>query len=421
LQLVETLKKNDLKVYWLELFLGLLIFFFPTGSWLVSSGGSSVFNIIGALGIVFLFKKRQWIFDRQETFVVLSYLLFFLFTLLSWLFNGQGPENTNLLQAHLLFLLTIPGLYGIMWQRPSEGFFWWGVVLGAVLIGSFTAYMFFQGIDSRHGINQITLINPIEFGQFSVILASLSVVSIPYFCRISPWLSIIPASGTILGLLAALGSQTRGAWIAIPIVFMLIVWHFRKSLLNHIGKTITGCFTCILVLVFFSGNGIIYQRLDQAVQNSAAYFDSPSQRETSVGSRLDLWKAALECGKSSLFFGPGKDFFQKTLKHGVQEDIYCKEAGKYHFPHNEYASAFAYHGIIGLVSLLFFLSVPMAVFLKRSSSDFKNKEVAFTGLIVVICFVIFGLTDSPFEQRDTIIFYSIMQVVPLSLSSNRKK
>jgi hypothetical protein len=45
------------------------------------------------------------------------------------------------------------------------------------------------------------------------------------------------------------------------------------------------------------------------------------------------------------------------------------------------------------------------------------RAVALTGLLVVIMFAVFSLTDSAFEQRSTIMFYALMVIIPLTVRS----
>jgi O-antigen ligase len=132
-----------------------------------------------------------------------------------------------------------------------------------------------------------------------------------------------------------------------------------------------------------------------------------------------MWKAAFESGKKAPILGPGKDEYQRTVKSGVETGDFIKKAGTHHFPHSEYAAAFGYHGIAGLISFILILLVPWRIFWKKWLSADENdmRAVALTGLLVVIMFAVFSLTDSPFEQRSTIMFYALMVIIPLTVRS----
>lgn len=330
----------------------------------------------------------------------------------------------KLLRRHLLFMLAALGAAWLCWRRPSAGFFWWGVVTGSVLMGVVGCYMFSIEGSFRAHIRFLTQINPIVFGQFSVALFALTSASFTYFYRLKPWTVIFPALGMLLSLVAAIGSETRGAWLAIPVVILIIAWHHRKSLHKHYISISMACILFFILFFAFSGCKIIENRFFSGTQGLGAYLkgeDAPI--DPSVRTRLDMWKAAFEAGKSSFIIGPGKDEFREVARAGVERGIYIHQAGQHHFPHSEYATAFGYHGISGLIALCLAFIIPGQVFWKKikGSVDPEVQCLAVAGLMTVICFAIFSLTDSPFEQRPTIMFYSLMLLLPLTLNPLAKK
>jgi|GEM_PF-6890364 len=402
--------------YWL---LGLLIFFYPIGVWLIPSGGSSVFNILGVGGFVVLVIRRTWPCNRQENLVLLTLLLYLSVTFLSWWINGMENEGFKLLRRQMLFILAVFGMAWLAWRRPSPGFFWWGVVTGSILIGLTGVYIFSLEKNFRSGIFLVTQVNPIVYGQIAVVLFALTAASFSYFQRLKPWSVIFPAAGTILSLIAAIGSGTRGAWLALPAALILIVWHYQKSLLKNSGKILAGFLIFIILFFIYSGWNTVHDRIEQAVSEVQSYLKDPGKKTSSSAVRLDMWKAAFESGKKAPLLGPGKDEYQRTLKSGVKAGSYIEKAGTYHFPHSEYATSFGYHGIAGLISLILILLVPGRIFWKKWLSADENdmRAVALAGLLVVIMFAVFSLTDSPFEQRSTIMFYALMVIIPLTVRS----
>lgn len=402
--------------YWL---LGLLIFFYPIGVWLIPSGGSSVFNILGVGGFVVLIIRRTWPCNCQENLVLLTLLLYLSVTFLSWWINGMENEGFKLLRRQMLFILAVFGMAWLAWRRPSAGFFWWGVVTASILIGLTGLYIFSLEKNFRSGIFLVTQVNPIVFGQLAVVLFALTAASFHYFHRLKPWSVIFPAAGANLSLIAAIGSSTRGAWLALPAVIILIFWHYHKSLLKNTGKILAGFLIFIILFFMYSGWNTVHDRIGQAVSDVQSYLKDPEKRTSSSAVRLNMWRAAFESGKKAPLFGPGKDEYQRTLKSGVKAGDFIKKAGTHHFPHSEYATAFGYHGIAGLLSFILILLVPGRIFWKRllSPAHQEIKTIPLAGLLVVISFAMFSLTDSPFEQRTTIMFYALMVIIPLTLNT----
>lgn len=326
----------------------------------------------------------------------------------------------KLLRRHLLFMLAAFGAVWLCWRRPSAGFFWWGVVAGSILMGLVGCYFFYLGGSFRANIHHLTQVNPIVFGQFSVALFALTSASFAYFYRLKPWTVIFPASGMLLSLVSAIGSQTRGAWLALPFVILIAAWHHRKSLLKHYIALSTAFLLFLILFFTFSGWKIIENRFITGTQGVGAYLKGEDESiDPSVRTRLDMWKAAFEAGKSSIVIGPGKDEFREAARAGVERGAYIRHASQHHFPHSEYATAFGYHGITGLIALFLVFFIPGYVFWKRcrGSVDPEAQGLAVAGLMTVVCFAIFSLTDSPFEQRPTIMFYSVMLLLPLTINS----
>lgn len=403
--------------YW---FLGFLIFFFPIGSWLVPSADRSILNILTIGGLVAFAAWRVWPCSRRETLVVFSMLFLLLIPFLSWWINGLEDADYHLVRRRLLFLFAVLSLFWVARRRPSDSFFWLGIALGAFLIGLIGLYFFSLGGNFRHSIRTYTQVNPIAFGQFAVMLSALAAASAPWFYRVRPWLVFLPVSGVILGLLAAVGSATRGAWIALPVLFIMLGWYYRSGLRRHVWKVVFACLIFLVSFYGFSGLQILEHRLGEAVVHLSDYLENPENSQSnSVTIRLQMWQAAFESGIKSPVIGPGKAGYQRMARAGVDSGKYHSRVAELHFPHSAFATAFGYNGILGLLSLLLVLVIPGWVFWKRvtQAPDNNCRSIAFAGLLVVVSYAFFSLTESPFEQRLTINFYAMMVLFALTVSA----
>jgi len=74
-------------------------------------------------------------------------------------------------------------------------------------------------------------LNKILFGDYLLLLGTLSLFGVDWFGKDSPFLRSLKWAGFAFGLLAALHSGTRGALLAIP-VFIAIYIYFRGSRLS---------------------------------------------------------------------------------------------------------------------------------------------------------------------------------------------
>lgn len=401
--------------YWLP---GLLICLYPTASWLIPHADSSIYNILAVGGLIVFARIRSWPCRRKESLIAGSFFLFFLITFISWMTNGFHEADYNLLRRRLLFLFGITSLFWLAWRRPSAGFYWWGAALGSFSIGLMGLFLFIQAGNFRHGIISYTQVNPIVFGQFAVVLSAIAAASISWFYRRKTWLAILPVCGSALGLLAAVGSHTRGAWLVIPLLSMMLVWFYHDALRRNLGKTIAACLMLLFVLHAFSGFHILKKRIRAGAVQLDNYMEKPGNYRNSVAIRLQMWQAALEAGLKEPILGNGKAGYMEVAKTGSQTGKYHKKVGQLHFPHSDYATAFGYHGFLGLSALLAIFALPGWVFWKRTTRapDKNSRAIAFTGLLVVVSYVFFSLTDSLFEQRATIKLYTAMILFALTVS-----
>ncbi|MEN2291940.1 O-antigen ligase family protein, partial [Enterococcus faecalis] len=90
------------------------------------------------------------------------------------------------------------------------------------------------------------------------------------------------------GLYASYLSQSRGGWIAIPVLLLIAV-----ATLRHVAwkKRVTALlvFFALLAAVCVSSS-VVRARFDQAVSDLRAY--QAGKTNTSIGIRFQLWKAA---------------------------------------------------------------------------------------------------------------------------------
>ncbi len=217
-----------------------------------------------------------------------------------------------------------------------------------------------------------------------------------------------------LAIIASLLSQTRGGFIAIPALLVLLVF-FKKEYFIRKKVFLSFIGLALISVTFLLSSGVLKKvenRLNSAVNQTSSYYEDDN-KATSVGIRFDLWKIALDGWKESPLLGKGvTEFYHyKADKIGIEESR--SHLLKFKHPHNEYIGLLFSQGIWGLI-VFSVLIMSLSVYYFRRS---KSSPVALTGLLVTCGYLIFSLTESFFSLHTSLFFYLTLNSVLLYLLS----
>jgi len=129
--------------------------------------------------------------------------------------------------------------------------------------------------------------------------------------------------------------------------------------------------------------------------------------------RLELWKGSLLLAAEKPFFGYGKlaarDRMLELIKEGKIAP-YAKKYAEKHF-HSIYFEALGCQGLIGLISILLVLLLPLYIFIKNWTN---NPQVALAGSLIVTNYAIAGLSDTVLTSTLPAITYVMLMVLCVS-------
>lgn len=217
-----------------------------------------------------------------------------------------------------------------------------------------------------------TFSNPLFFATFCVFM-------LPFAAYI--FLFSKSTKRKILGFfctLAAIGgvalSYSRGPYLYVVLVFLLLLLHGGKSCVKLLG--IGGIGFCS-VLVFANG---IFKRILTLI----------SGKDLSVNTRMNVWNAALDMLKKKPIFGYGTGF------DNIRQVLHGEYGVTQPHAHNMFLEVWLENGILGVVLLaavfvLFFINV-FRLFRKGS----KERVFAVTLFASVSGFLLCGVTDCLF-------------------------
>jgi len=333
------------------------------------------------------------------------FAIYFAIGATSYFIFPPAKSSLSNIGTNLHFLLFTPIVMVMIKHPPKLTWVWLCIIGGASLSGLHTIYFGSRGT-----------VNPIIFGDISVLLAFASLISWDHF-KSNRILRILPFLAFILGLLASFNSLARGSWIAIPPLTIVVMYYIYIHLQNK-KRLIIPLVAIIIALAgtSFLGWGKIEPRVTLAVNEFQEYFAGESY-QTSVGYRLETYKGALLVLKENPLYGVGvghrAEAFDDLESRGLLRDLsYILNT------HNQILEDGIHKGIIGIVSYLALMFFLLIHFYKRLTKSPTNV----VGLILIVGFAVFGLTNITFAHGTFNTFFIAMvtiMLLPMFRSSNR--
>ena len=219
----------------LRFFVCALILIFPVVSNLITHSSSVILTILALLGLpACLIKKNRPMLSYEEKWVMLAFVAYFAVYLFSFSWNGLGGNLEDLGLKHLdhqvRMLLIIPIFFLLRKVQIPRSVLWYGVVAGAVAAG---VYAIVFSIWLSPGSRVAASYHAIAFGDLAIVLAFMSLLGLRFFQQKHAAFLLIPIMAFVLGTIASILSETRGAWIAVP-AFLLIIFFQSNSGKNNL-------------------------------------------------------------------------------------------------------------------------------------------------------------------------------------------
>jgi len=358
-----------------------------------------------------------------DAFVLLMFAGLFLSVLLSQAFRGaihfaafDGPSR--ILLAGVVFLLlkrlSIPNIKILSIAIPFG------------LICIFLSVQLNPG--AYWGDRYATyFVDPNTLGSQAFILGILSLLMIGLNGNKALALIFLQLVGGSAGLYLSLGSQSRGAWLVMPFIFLLLlIFQFgdiaiaskgrkRRMLLQSMGSVLV-ILGIVTISFYFS------DKLSTRIING--YFEVRNwftgvNLEGSAGIRLSMWKFAIQFANESLLFGYGEE---KNMLQSLQNSALNIPENKlaigtmaFTGPHSDILSKLLSAGLFGLGAYLSLLIVPFSIFWKyRNALDLNVKQAARIGLFYITGIFIAGLSNEQLSLKYLCTFYGLMIAVLLA-------
>lgn len=374
-------------------------------SLIVPSGYSYAPFILLLLSASLLLKQTPYnpsIITKHHWLIIYGFLVIGAVGVLDILLHDN---STRELDKPLRFIVAAPIFIYLIQFPPKVSFIWMGAIFGAISTGIFAVVLKLTTNAPRiDGFG-----NAIQFGNIAMLLGLISLASIAwaYTQKRKKLIVILALLGFLGGLIASLLSGSRGGWIGAPLVILYILYQFRSLIPKSLIISIFTLLALVVTLAAFMPNIGAKERIYKIQDDLELY--QQDNAATSIGTRLELWKASVLIFIEHPIVGAGSSGFDNQLNELIaQRDINAAIISRAH-SHNEILFAVAKLGIVGASSLVFLFFSAIAFFKHALAQDKVtiNHPVAVAGLIVVLCYIDFGLTQVSFSHNSGVMFYSI--------------
>ncbi len=373
---------------------------------IVPSGYSYGAVLLCLGGIYVLIKDRSFLpIDRYDKYILGALLVFGVDAVFNWLWHGFDGD----LDRNLRFILAIPIFFLVYRARPSLHALWLGLALGALGTFVFAVYQKFSlGIVRVDGFT-----NAIQFGNLAMLQGVLCLAGLGWAASLKKyrWMYIVLLGiAAVAGLATSVLSGSRGGWVGLPIILLIAFFTYRrvfsiKSQLVVVLIVIMGA-----TYVFFNPQLGVQERIKEATHQVNLFQEG--EVNTSVGLRFEMWRGAYKLIQENPFLGWGIEGYEEGMAALVEKGEIHAETAEFNHSHNDFIDRLAKHGAMGLFTLLLLYLLPLRAFsIVRGCSDLSLRAIALAGVLLICCYINFGLTQSFLRHNSGVMVFVTYLVV----------
>lgn len=383
-----------------EKIVSLGVFLFPVLILTVDYAASVIFVLFFILSLPVLFKAlKHRDFSRDEKLLFYSCSLLLpvaMFT--SWL-GGYDDNAWNKMDGFLDILIAIPLYFLFKEKLKNTNTIWYGLLVAVIVCGLVAIYEKVYGsLYPGFGDRAKGTTHPILFADITLTMCFMLLLAATTLKKLN--IKVIAVLGLVLlfGLIAVILSQSRGAWVIVPVFMLFLFWQVKSRVsLKAINIGVLTIVITSLVAYVIPETGL-QKRIETTFTNIEKY-DQGKNKGSSIGTRFEMWKTAWMIFKENPLAGVGWGNYKESAMEKVEQGLVNKSAASWNHPHNEILSVMANGGLLMLFAMVVFYTVPLLLFIRLLK--LKNPEIkalALAGVVLIVGYIGYGLSEAILER-----------------------
>ena len=239
--------------------------------------------------------------------------------------------------------------------------------------------------------------NAAVLGLFTVLFANIALMNAHSRNRIERWVAIL---GFCLGIASLFLSETRSAWLVLPVNLLIAVLYLQKNIKINYKKIAIP----VLVGVLAAG-AVFYPTINsrvQSLESDIKAFNSQPHDMTSLSIRLMVWSGGLAAFADRPLFGYGAQNRMTTVESYLPEQLAAK-IDVTHL-HNAFLNVAVDAGLLGVAGLVLALAAPILAAARKTPGPERDASMAIA-LMLVASYVITGMFGIMFGHDATDAIY----------------
>lgn len=203
-------------------------------------------------------------------------------------------EKLSFFEAYVPMLLAPLIANAVVVARPPAMLIWLGAASAAILAGLVASY---QSLVLNVGRAGGAMNNVIMFGDLSVVMAMIAACGLVFRGHgpASRWHTPYLALGVILGVYASLLSGTKGGWLSVLTLAVVLGWTLlRNRSLMVRALTVLSVLLAIVGLGALMPGHLVSDRIVEGVRSGYHWLNTGEVVDGSVSIRFEMWRQALE-------------------------------------------------------------------------------------------------------------------------------
>ena len=369
---------------------------------------SAMFAILFILSIsaITYWKKLYFSLSNVEK-MFLGALLLYTFSCVLSFYNVDDVEKYfKVLERYLRFTMIIPVFFLIIKKKISVLNY---LYLGAIISGPFLFLVALQHYLAEPDLPAKGYYHHIIFGQLAMLNVGV-MLSIVLTKNLKRQYQLIILLSMLCGIAASVMSQARGVWLVFPVYVLIGIFYTvkdKKINTNYIAALLV---TIVLLSIFTPIGSLLKQRTESAI-NEVNRFYVADEYISSVGTRLAMWRIAIDVWKQHPVLGTGPGDFDDEIKVLQNKGEYVG-MNIHNSAHNIYFQSLADLGVVGLAALLFVICImPLRLLFYE---NYINEEGRLVWFIILISYAIFGLSESWTLRSPAVAVFLVYVIVTFS-------